>query len=74
MSDTWITLRDGTEAHLGDELRITVQPGDEVFQGFLNEIGPNYIILANTGHVPVPGFGSAIGFPNASITDMEKVG
>lgn len=70
----WLTLRNGDEARLGDELRIVVDPGSQVFQGFLNVIGDGYIALAATGFTPVPDYaGSDLGFPTSSIVKIEKL-
>lgn len=70
----WLTLKNGDEIRLGDELRITVDPGREVFQGFLNVIGDGYITLSATGFTPVPDYmGSDLGFPNSSIVKIEKM-
>ncbi len=70
----WLTLRNGDEIRLGDELRIVVDPGAQVFQGFLNFIGNGYIALSATGFSPVPDYaGSDMGFPTSSIVRIEKL-
>ena len=68
----WLTLRDGTEVRPGDEIKVTV--GGEEYQGHLNEIGPGYITVANTGFTPIADYaGSSLGFPTADITKIEKL-
>lgn len=69
---TSIEWRDGRTFNLGDEVRVTLRD-ESVFEGHLNEIAQGYITLANTGHTPVPGFGTTLGFPTADIKDMEEV-
>lgn len=70
----WLTLRNGEEVRLGDELRIVVDPGAQVFQGFLNVIGNGYIALSATGFTPVPDYaGSDMAFPMSSIVKIEKL-
>lgn len=66
--DAWTTIqwRDGTEFALGDDIVVTLRDGS-VFQGFLNQIAPAYITLSGTGHEPVEGFGTTLGFPTADI-------
>lgn len=69
---TNITHR-GHDYALGDEVRITVQPGDEIYEGFLNLIDPKFIVLVGTG-VKIAGFEDhGLGFPLASISRMEPL-
>lgn len=70
--DIWITLKNGEELHLGDHARLTTTDG-EVFEGNLNEIHEDYLILANTGHSPIPDYGTTLGFANATIAVLEKM-
>lgn len=71
---SWETIefRDGRRYALGDEVVITLRGGD-TYQGHLNMIQPEYIILTNTGHTPVVGFSTALGFTVDDIVGMEAV-
>lgn len=68
MWDT-ITYHD-EDFRLGDDIKIVVEPGAEVYQGFLNVIERGYIVLVGTG-CSVLGY-TSLGFPLESITRMER--
>lgn len=72
----WDTIEDpqGQVFKLGDEIRVTCRPRDDVYQGFLNVIDPSYITLAGTGYIPIPGFpATEIGLPVSDIVKIEFV-